>query len=494
MEVRNHRKYIVDSSDSNIYSCRQAESYMKRLDLSSVHSKLKELRLLELKNWVNIDDGSSLEVRKKALEVLTKNLNTKSSEISLSNLGLKSIPPLSRFKWLKHLDLSHNSIDLIKRSDFYGLTKLHCLNLSFNSIVNIEVSAFSSLESLVSLNLSSNLLSNFSDSLLIRNPVLKKIDLSYNQFKEIDLKCWSFLRHLDTVELHHNQLSSFDLKGKDYRLSLYDNPLNSEFLELMAENDDIIFLMDPNFLPCNSRRLFESFELVFSLNYDCPFNKKFWMKLCKTCSKAEQENIDIFLNFLDSFYDISRLISTSELSQFFSNLVKRFITLLDGSSSAKEIILSFSDFCSSHMFAKFSDKCLFFVRLQLSFNIYSEPDPDESLKALIASDKVYLDVVSSFIEDLQHGRLYYDLEREVFVKDLPEDFFKDNILNLSYPSREILYLLKMLGESQLVTLVVPFSTSLLGASVEAVSEPAIAYIVEEAKNKLSTRSDSVSLN
>uniref|UniRef100_A0A8C6WGU0 LRRCT domain-containing protein n=1 Tax=Neogobius melanostomus TaxID=47308 RepID=A0A8C6WGU0_9GOBI len=110
-------------------------------------------------------------------------------------------------KSAKYLSVSVNNIQLIRQSDFSGLTELQMLDLSVNQISLIEDAAFSHLSSLTELNLDNNRLTNLTDHMFTGLSNLTVLGLEYNKISHISELAFVPLTKLQELSLRDNLLS-----------------------------------------------------------------------------------------------------------------------------------------------------------------------------------------------------------------------------------------------------------------------------------------------
>uniref|UniRef100_A0A8C6SFE9 TIR domain-containing protein n=1 Tax=Neogobius melanostomus TaxID=47308 RepID=A0A8C6SFE9_9GOBI len=111
-------------------------------------------------------------------------------------------------KSAKYLSVSNTNIQLIRQSDFSGLTELQTLDLSRNQISLIEDAVFSHLSSLTELNLYLNRLTNLTDHMFTGLSNLTVLRLDYNNISHISELAFAPLIKLQELRLWGNLLSS----------------------------------------------------------------------------------------------------------------------------------------------------------------------------------------------------------------------------------------------------------------------------------------------
>lgn len=113
------------------------------------------------------------------------------------------------------LDLSHNSLKILKNESFEEADRLKHLNLEFNNISKIESGVFKNMRSLYNLTLANNKLKSISFDIFENTQSLRYLDLSCNLIVSITLTehHWSFilaLEHLTSLKLSSNRLMFID--------------------------------------------------------------------------------------------------------------------------------------------------------------------------------------------------------------------------------------------------------------------------------------------
>ncbi|XP_077577247.1 leucine-rich repeat and immunoglobulin-like domain-containing nogo receptor-interacting protein 4b [Stigmatopora nigra] len=161
-ELRVDRSNLT-SVPSEALSHLQSLSYLRLLRLSistlpdNAFRRLRRLRTLVLANWASLDTvgGDSLA-----------GLNLSALVVSGCNLTAVPYTALRHLVYLRHLDLSHNPIAVIRGHLLRDLIRLQELHLAGGNLLRIEPGAFQGLSSLRTLNLSSNRLATLEESAL----------------------------------------------------------------------------------------------------------------------------------------------------------------------------------------------------------------------------------------------------------------------------------------------------------------------------------------
>ncbi|GAB6025379.1 TOLL-like receptor [Chamberlinius hualienensis] len=132
--------------------------------------------------------------------------------LSLKDNFLEEIPPIAHLKNLKKLDISYNSLESIRYTDFNQLTHLIDVNLSYNKIISVDVGAFDNLENAEIVNMSHCKI-DFVDYLFQKVNVYL-VDLSYNRISRIEGK--QFSNHIKHLILSHNKIKSLLFTTADF--------------------------------------------------------------------------------------------------------------------------------------------------------------------------------------------------------------------------------------------------------------------------------------
>ena len=109
---------------------------------------------------------------------------------------------------ITNLNLSDQSITVLKAGDFDGLSALRSLSLAKNTLSSLPADIFSGLSSMSSLDLGSNELSSLSDGLFSGLSSISRLNLSYNSLDSLPANTFSGLSSLTGLDLGNNQLSS----------------------------------------------------------------------------------------------------------------------------------------------------------------------------------------------------------------------------------------------------------------------------------------------
>uniref|UniRef100_A0A8C6SM98 Uncharacterized protein n=1 Tax=Neogobius melanostomus TaxID=47308 RepID=A0A8C6SM98_9GOBI len=140
-------------------------------------------------------------------------------------------------KSAKYLSVSVNNIQLIRQSDFSGLTELQMLDLSVNQISLIEDAAFSHLSSLTELNLDNNRLTNLTDHMFTGLSNLTVLGLEYNKISHISELAFVPLTKLQELSLRDNLLSS--IKQVPFPLNITELDLRLTPLRRFSLHSDV---------------------------------------------------------------------------------------------------------------------------------------------------------------------------------------------------------------------------------------------------------------
>ena len=102
------------------------------------------------------------------------------SSVKCSYLGLSDIPAVLQVTTLHTLDLSYNTISILRNASFSNYTRMSTLALSYNKIKEIEINAFAGLRAMRHLDLNYNKLESFNPEIFSANPVLERVSLQGN--------------------------------------------------------------------------------------------------------------------------------------------------------------------------------------------------------------------------------------------------------------------------------------------------------------------------
>ncbi|KAJ8046514.1 Protein slit [Holothuria leucospilota] len=170
--------------------------------------------------------------------------NTSDMHVDCSSKRLCKIP-LEIPRKVKRLNLSNNSITVVKEADLRGMTMLSTLDLSRNYISQIDPEAFEGLINVWDLNLSHNLLENLPKGLLDDLSQLYQLTLSHNRLTRIAVSLATH-KSLIALNLAENNISSIDadftkVEGANFSatrelLSLEHLDLGGNQLQTLPEN------------------------------------------------------------------------------------------------------------------------------------------------------------------------------------------------------------------------------------------------------------------
>lgn len=241
--------YSIGLKESIEYLILNNNKISKILNLS----EFKNLNEIDLSfnriNEIRIDDLVNLDTLILSSNNLT-DINFKSSSLTrlaLDSNHISSLENLSNFKNLNYLQLSRNTIEIIKNT-WLGLSSLNELDLSHNRISAIEESSFINLTNLKLLDLSSNKLERISSDLFKNMYQLEKLYLQFNRLKIFSL---NYLKNLFILDASNNRLKQIDYELNDINklsiLRLSNNYLTSvRFIENLPSIQFIY--LDNNYL------------------------------------------------------------------------------------------------------------------------------------------------------------------------------------------------------------------------------------------------------
>lgn len=132
------------------------------------------------------------------LKVVPIFLNPQIRFLSLSKNQIKDITmSLQFYSELHVLDISHNKLESLGKTNFESLKSLHLLNVSYNSIKTLENGVFTGLTHLKIVDLSGNQLDRVEREIFSSLAHIKEIILDRNRLEFLD---WDLFRGLDTLE------------------------------------------------------------------------------------------------------------------------------------------------------------------------------------------------------------------------------------------------------------------------------------------------------
>ncbi|CAL8126980.1 unnamed protein product [Orchesella dallaii] len=132
------------------------------------------------------------------LRVVPIFLNPQIKFLSLSKNQIKDITmSLQFYSELQVLDISHNKLESLGKTNFESLKSLHLLNVSYNSIKALESGVFIGLAHIRVVDLSGNQLDRVEREIFWSLSSIKEIILDRNRLEFLD---WDLFRGLDTLE------------------------------------------------------------------------------------------------------------------------------------------------------------------------------------------------------------------------------------------------------------------------------------------------------
>ena len=137
-------------------------------------------------------------------------------QLCLINLNIRSLLELNSISYIqkvRHLDISHNQLEIIDPNFLINVPALEWLQLIFNKLQKIKPGIFINLPFLKTLYLSYNKLEKIEQETFVNLPMLKELSLSNNKLKEIELKAFINLPALEDLNLSHNTLQKIEPKS-----------------------------------------------------------------------------------------------------------------------------------------------------------------------------------------------------------------------------------------------------------------------------------------
>lgn len=161
-----------------------------------------------LAEWVECPDGSDVENKRVAQSRIIACLQgIHPTDLSLSSLQLKTMPPLFQLTSLHVLDLAGNEFSFIDPYSLSCLEQLNTLNLSYNHFTEFNASSCISSTSLRNLYLTDNFLRKLNKDSFSNVSNLENLYLDRNAISHIDADTFSKSSGLLRLTLSHNLLT-----------------------------------------------------------------------------------------------------------------------------------------------------------------------------------------------------------------------------------------------------------------------------------------------
>ncbi|XP_017118700.1 leucine-rich repeat-containing protein 15 [Drosophila elegans] len=331
-------------------------------------------------------------------EKVTNNLRDYESLIlhssHLANLPRKvflNLPQLVEF------DVLECHLQQIERACFEGADYLKRLNLGGNNIGVLESNTFELATQLEELNLSDNQLEELPVNIFLSLKKLKKINLSNNQLKTISLNTFSKLGSLKSINLDSNKL--VELPGelfRDQRKHLTEFSARSNRLEEIPSN--IFSKIEGLFLSFNPQLK----SLHLTANIDLLQATNCGLESVKLDGRVIGVRLEDNLNLKEL-----KISQPQDLEQLY--LANTNLTRLEFLPKASKLV----------------DLDLTGIE-----NLWDLPKIS-SAKGLERLSFTYDNITSDHMDmlpqlkDLNYLEISHDKGREIFIKDLDEDFFVD---------------------------------------------------------------------
>uniref|UniRef100_T1IK30 TIR domain-containing protein n=1 Tax=Strigamia maritima TaxID=126957 RepID=T1IK30_STRMM len=160
-------------------------------------------------------DPMILKLPNNCLQSITSSTNNIYSFTQL-DLSFNKLTQIPKFYYeldlLAEYDLSHNSINIISKTDFDMSYDVMTLNLANNNLSSLTQDVFNNLRSLEELDLSHNFISDFPENLFNENTTLKKLDMSYNKLTNLSKFILSRYEFLEELNFSHNKIKHINLR------------------------------------------------------------------------------------------------------------------------------------------------------------------------------------------------------------------------------------------------------------------------------------------
>lgn len=132
------------------------------------------------------------------LRVVPIFLNPQIKFLSLSKNQIKDITmSLQFYSELQVLDISHNKLESLGKTNFESQRSLHLLNVSYNMIKSLETGVFTGLTHMRVVDLTGNQLDRLDKEVLWSLPHIKQVILDRNRLEFLD---WDWFQGLDSLE------------------------------------------------------------------------------------------------------------------------------------------------------------------------------------------------------------------------------------------------------------------------------------------------------
>ena len=279
------------------------ENVLRVLELAK--SKLKYIpgsaikRLTALKK-LNLENCTIKEVKRSDFNFKRK------SKLQVLNLSYNSIHVLkkavfSSLKNLRYLYLNRNLIQAISRSTFRGLRKLTTLDLSGNAIKTLRRGIFREMKNLLKLDLTENYIESLPSGVFQRLDKLVYLDLRSNHIKALERRSFNGLDKLQALDVRDNPISvivegTFMATGtlRLLLLNAYGVVSWSRKTFKGASNVTNIHLGRVNWTTI-PHRLFEPVDKLTKLNFHDVSNRFENFPLSSLSSKTDMAKLRIFV-------------------------------------------------------------------------------------------------------------------------------------------------------------------------------------------------------
>lgn len=163
--------------------------------------------------------------------------------------------PFGKLKYLRHLDLSENNIDLLPENLLRRTNELHEINLSNNHITYVPETFFSYSKYLLQIELQNNDLDDDVWEQLQRVPNLMYLDLSNNNITELNEKVLADLTELGFLDLSYNNINTIPVRIFQNQIRLQNLRLGGNHLHTI-DNDTLNGLLYLSYLDLHGNKLY----------------------------------------------------------------------------------------------------------------------------------------------------------------------------------------------------------------------------------------------
>ncbi|XP_043243590.1 insulin-like growth factor-binding protein complex acid labile subunit [Amphibalanus amphitrite] len=203
LEILNAQENEITEIEKNTF---------KDLYLTTVNISHNQLSQIADDAFINCNNMTFLDLSHNNLTELNEKAFDDNSDLTELRLEFNYLTnmsaPFDKFKLIRVLNMSYNSIVEIPKRTFPDLYELHTIDVSHNQIAKIGGGVFTTLFSLRHLDLSHNMLEELRASSIGTMPSLLDVNLSHNRLRTTTRSAFQGLSSLRELRLDHNHLES----------------------------------------------------------------------------------------------------------------------------------------------------------------------------------------------------------------------------------------------------------------------------------------------